>query len=184
MSGLIRGVLTLLHHSVCLYPSAGGPHCCGKVMDFSVCLNSYQRGRLPSSLFFLTHLLLLPQPRAMHSGNTSNLHPRQPGPQWAHQLLPTPSAGYSRTEILQPFPRLSQGLNNKPSIPVVKESLTLSTIQPLSAPPPSFQGPPNPNNSTAHNHGRRHSGRVPGKSYWSVLRLNQSENIFNASPAI
>lgn len=25
MSGLIRGVLTLLHHSICLYPSAGGP---------------------------------------------------------------------------------------------------------------------------------------------------------------
>ncbi|KAB0366192.1 hypothetical protein FD754_010348 [Muntiacus muntjak] len=47
-------------------PSKGGPHCCGKVMDFSVCLNSYQQGRLPSSLFFLTHLLLL-QPRAMCS---------------------------------------------------------------------------------------------------------------------
>ena len=113
-------------------------------MDFSVCLNSYQRGHLPSSLFFLTHLLLLLQPRAMRSGNMSNLHPRKPGPQWAHQLLPTLSAGYSRTEILQPFPRLSQGLKNKPSIPVVKESLTLSTIQLLSAPPLSFQGPPTP----------------------------------------
>ncbi|KAB0385943.1 hypothetical protein FD755_000899 [Muntiacus reevesi] len=48
-------------------PSKGGPDCCGKVMDFSVCLNSYQRGRLPNSLFFLTHLLLLLQPRAMRS---------------------------------------------------------------------------------------------------------------------
>ncbi|XP_055407955.1 butyrophilin-like protein 9 isoform X1 [Bubalus kerabau] len=36
-------------------------------MDFSVFLNSYQRGRLPSSLFFLTHLLLLLQPRVLCS---------------------------------------------------------------------------------------------------------------------
>ncbi|XP_055285188.1 butyrophilin-like protein 9 isoform X2 [Moschus berezovskii] len=36
-------------------------------MYFSVFLNSYQRGCLPSSLFFLTHLLLLLQPRAMRS---------------------------------------------------------------------------------------------------------------------
>lgn len=110
-------------------------------MDFSVFLNSYQQGRLPSSLFFLTHLLLLLQPRVLCSGTVSNLHPRQPGPQRAHQLLPTLSAGYSRPEILQPFTRLSQGLKNKPSIPVVKESLTLSTVQPHSAPPPSLQGP-------------------------------------------
>ncbi|XP_061046132.1 butyrophilin-like protein 9 isoform X1 [Eubalaena glacialis] len=36
-------------------------------MDFPVSLDSYQRGRLPSSLFFLTHLLLLLQPGEMHS---------------------------------------------------------------------------------------------------------------------
>ncbi|XP_007173541.1 butyrophilin-like protein 9 isoform X1 [Balaenoptera acutorostrata] len=36
-------------------------------MDFPVSLDSYQRVRLPSSLFFLTHLLLLLQPGEMHS---------------------------------------------------------------------------------------------------------------------
>ncbi|KAM7242300.1 hypothetical protein CapIbe_006771 [Capra ibex] len=36
-------------------------------MDFSVFLNSYQQGRLPISLFFLTHLLLLLQPRVLCS---------------------------------------------------------------------------------------------------------------------
>ncbi|XP_028354549.1 butyrophilin-like protein 9 isoform X2 [Physeter macrocephalus] len=37
-------------------------------MDFPVSLDSYQRVRLPSSLSFLTHLLLLLQPGEMHSG--------------------------------------------------------------------------------------------------------------------
>ncbi|XP_007461017.1 PREDICTED: butyrophilin-like protein 9 [Lipotes vexillifer] len=36
-------------------------------MDFPVSLDSYQRVRLPSSLSFLTHLLLLLQPGEMHS---------------------------------------------------------------------------------------------------------------------